>query len=277
MTIEDVLLQRACDSAIHAAEAAAKIIRAKAGSFAVGGVKEKALHDLVTETDEQSQEIIIEHLNKDFPQFDVLAEEGTDLAGMVPVAENYRWIIDPIDGTTNFTRGVPPYAVSIALQHGAEMVVGVVLDVPHNELFTAVRGGGLRVNGRRAAVSKTPVVAQSLVTTGFPYRSYDHLDAYLQVLDRIMREAHGVRRPGSAAVDMAWVASGRFDAFFETGLSPWDSAAGQVLITEAGGRVTNFSGGENPSFTRQMLATNGLLHEEMMQILRPLQLHHALE
>jgi myo-inositol-1(or 4)-monophosphatase len=259
---------RARDVAIEAARRAADLIRA--GRQAGPVVREKGTHDLVTEVDEAAQQAIIEVLKEAFPQYDVLAEEGTDPATLREIVRGDCWMIDPLDGTTNFAHGVPPYSVSIALQQDREMVVGVVLDVAHDELFTAVQGGGAFLNGVPIRVSPTARLRDSLITTGFPYRSYDHIDQYLAALRLFMRETRGVRRPGSAAVDLAWVACGRFDGFFETGLSPWDVAAGSLIVREAGGVVTSFRRDPHYLFGRQLLASNGLLHDALLEILQPL-------
>lgn len=261
--------EKARDVAVEAAQEAARLIRQHAGRLAQGAVREKQTHDLVTHVDEEAQQLIIDRLRRDFPEVDVLAEEsGGDAEA--PGGGGTRWIIDPIDGTTNFTRGVPPYAVSIGLENEGRIVVGVVLDVAHRELFTAVRGGGLFVNGARAGVSRTGSLSDALLTTGFPYRAFEHVDAYLQVMRRFMHEARGLRRPGSASVDLAWVACGRFDGFFETGLLPWDVAAGMLLVEEGGGRVSDFSAHPYPISGRQLLATNGLLHDVMLEVVAPL-------
>lgn len=258
------------DVAVRAARRAARVIQRHAGRLGDEQVREKGTHDLVTEIDEEAQRVIIDTLEAAFPAYDVLAEEGADLSRRRDVADGHRWIIDPIDGTTNFMHGVPPYAVSIGLQREAELVVGVVLDVSRDELFTAVRGQGLFVNGVRSGVSDTDRLNDSLVTTGFPYRSFDHVDAYLDVLRAFMHTTRGVRRPGAASIDLAYVACGRFDAFFETGLSPWDVAAGTVLVEEGGGRVTDFSEATVPLYDRQILASNGRLHADLLQHLGPL-------
>ncbi len=257
------------DAAITAAVNAARLICYHAGNLDADDVREKGVHDLVTRIDEEAQHIIIESLDAAFPGYAVLAEEEV-AARRPPSTSPRRWIIDPIDGTTNFTHGLSPYSVSIALQDGDALAVGVVLDVAGDELFSAVRSGGLYVNGRPAQVSHTSSLAQSLISTGFPYRSFGHVDAYLSAMKTLMGAASGLRRPGSAAIDLAHVAAGRFDGFFEFGLKPWDVAAGIVLVREGGGLATDFSGEVSMLGDRGIVADNGLIHTEFLEALRPL-------
>lgn len=272
--IDPALLFAARDQAVRAARAAGDLIRSEAGRIDGDSIRDKGVHDLVTHVDLAAQERILSVLRDAFPDFGVLAEEDADSHGGGDPSEEFRWIVDPIDGTTNFAHGVPPYAVSIALQHATGIVVGVVYEVSRDELFDAVRGGGFRVAGRPARVSATRTLGDSLVTTGFPYRSYGHVDAYLGVLRTFMERTRGVRRPGSASVDLAYVAAGRFDGFFETGLMPWDVAAGSLLVTEAGGRVTDYAAAGDPVFGRQILASNGLVHAAMQEVLSPMRAVH---
>ncbi len=254
--------------AVAAARRAAHLIRMYVGQVG-DDIREKGVHDLVTHVDEQAQRLIIEHLTGAFPDYEVLAEEGAGaIVREAPRAG--RWIIDPIDGTTNFTHGVPPYAVSIALQVGEELVLGVVLDVARDELFTAIRGGGMFVNGVRARVSRTDELAESLLATGFPYRRFEHLASYLAILGTFLRASRGVRRHGAASIDLAYVACGRFDGFFETGLQPWDVAAGTVLVAEAGGQVTDYAGGPEAVYGRQIVASNGRIHQALLDLLAPM-------
>ena len=264
------MYQHARDVAVEAALQAAHLIRSHAGRLSETDVQEKGIHDLVTTVDEASQALVTGILREAFPEHAVLAEEGDDEAATAAATDGYRWIVDPIDGTTNFTHGVPPYAVSIALQREAEVVVGVVLEVAGGDLFTAIRGGGAYCNGAPVRVSRRATLGVGLLATGFPYRAFDHIDSYMAVFRRFMQEARGIRRFGSASIDLAYVACGRFDGFFETGLNAWDVAAGTLLVEEAGGRVTDYRDSPNPLFTKQILATNGLLHEAMLDILAPM-------
>lgn len=251
-------------TAVEAARRAAAVIRDQAGSLT--DVRAKGRNDFVTETDENAQRAAVETLRTAFPDDVVLAEEGPGPTSIPPVVEGRRWIVDPLDGTTNFMHQVPPYAVSVALQDEDTIVAGVVLDVSHDDLFTAVAGHGLQVNGRPAEVSRTETFGDAFLATGFPYRRFEHTDVYLDVLADVLRTARGVRRHGSAAVDLAWLACGRFDGFFETGLQAWDAAAGVLLVREGGGRVTDYhdAAGITPLFDRQVCATNGRVHEPLL-------------
>jgi myo-inositol-1(or 4)-monophosphatase len=263
-------------TAIQAAMDAGALIRSKSGRLGRDEISIKGVHDLVTHVDRAAQSLIVSAINERFPSHLILAEEDA-IHDLRPTTRDgqFRWIIDPIDGTTNFTHGVPPYAVSIGVQRGSDMVVGVVYDVSRDELFSAVRGGELWVNGRTARVSTTETLDDSLITTGFPYREYGHVDAYLTVLKSFMAQAQGVRRPGSAAVDLAWVASGRFDGFFETGLAPWDVAAGMLLVECGGGAVTDYEGHTDAAFSKQVLASNGRIHRHMLELVGPMRAVHS--
>lgn len=273
MNSPTTLYDKARDVAVNAARKAAELIRSYAGTISESDIRSKGLHDLVTRVDEESQALIIQEISAVFPEHQFLAEEEqvgvTDSTGATDVPE-FLWIIDPLDGTTNFTRSIPPYAVSIALQHADRLVVGVVLDVPSGDLFSAVTGCGAFRNGQPISVSTTQTLGDGMVTTGFPYRSFGHIDTYLGVLKNFMQTSRGVRRPGSAAIDLAWVAFGKFDAFYETGLMPWDVAAGIVLVREAGGTITDYRGGDPPRLGAQILATNGVVHEETLRIVAPM-------
>ncbi len=259
--------QRELDAAIGAARQAGDLVRGRIGD--IGSVRAKGLHDLVTDVDEAAQRLILRLLTEACPEIDALAEEGASEEDFGS-GGRARWIIDPIDGTTNFAHGLAPFCVSIALHDGADLVVGVVYEITADELFAAARGGGLTLNGAPAAVSTTDVLERSLLTTGFPFREFWYAEVYLAVLHRFMLAARGIRRPGSAAADLAYVACGRLDGYFEAGIAPWDVAAGIVLVREGGGRVTTLGGAGAVVWSGQVLATNGHLHAAMQAISAPL-------
>ena len=255
-------------TAIRAARRGAAVIRQEANTQR--DVRAKGTNDFVTATDEAAQAAIVEVLAKAHPDHAILAEEGDGDEDPPMAVEGFRWIIDPIDGTTNFMHQLPPYAVSIALQKDDAIVVGVVLEITQDELFTAVAGHGAQCNGEPIHVTDTGAIGDAFLATGFPYREFAHTSVYLKVLEGILRATQGVRRHGSASVDLARVASGRFDGFFETGLRPWDVAAGTLLVRESGGRVTDYQHGDGlaPVFGRQVCATNGHIHDALHAMLR---------
>jgi myo-inositol-1(or 4)-monophosphatase len=209
----------------------------RAGGVAIS---EKSRNDFVSEVDHAAEQAVIATIRKAYPDHGILAEESGHHPG-----DEYTWIIDPLDGTTNFLHGFPHFAVSVACRHRDRVEAGVVLDPIRNELFTAARGGGAQLDGRRLRVSGRPGLDGALIGTGFPYRENKRwLGPYLAMLQHVMDRVAGVRRPGAASLDLAYVAAGRLDGFWEVGLSPWDTAAGNLMITEAGGRVGTLTGGE---------------------------------
>ncbi len=218
-------------------------------------VESKGMHDLVSYVDKASEIKIIEQLGKLLPLSGFIAEEGTTSIH----GERFNWVIDPLDGTTNFVQGVPVYAVSIGLMDGEELVLGVVYEVGRDECFFAWKNGGAYLNGKPIQVSKRDKIHDALLATGFPYSDFSRMNEYMQFLKWTMTNARGVRRLGSAATDLAYVACGRFDAFWEYNLKPWDVAAGIIIIKEAGGTVTDYSGGNNFLFGSEIVATNGLI------------------
>jgi myo-inositol-1(or 4)-monophosphatase len=223
--------------AVKAARRAAAVINRAARDLDGVTVTRKRHNDFVTEVDQAAEAAIIEVLRKAYPGHAILAEEsGAD------GASEYEWIVDPLDGTTNFIHGFPQYAVSIALRHRGVLEQAVVYDPGRNELFTATRGRGAFLNDRRLRVSTRAKLAESLIGTGFPFRDLAHLDEYMTAFKAVTRETAGIRRAGAAALDLAYVAAGRLDGFWEIGLSPWDMAAGALLVLEAGGLVTDFDG-----------------------------------
>jgi myo-inositol-1(or 4)-monophosphatase len=225
------------NTAIKAARKAGSIINRASLDLDLIRVSNKGRSDFVTEVDKAAEQAILEIVSKAYPDHAILAEES----GASGKSE-YTWIIDPLDGTTNFIHGFPQYAVSIALRHREHVTQAVVYDPTRNELFTATRGRGAFMNERRLRVSKRERLADCLIGTGFPFRSLEHLDEYVRMFKSITEAAAGVRRPGAAALDLAYVAAGRLDGFWEMGLSPWDMAAGSLLILEAGGLASNFNG-----------------------------------
>jgi len=217
--------------------------------------------DLVTAADKASEALIVERLQSHFPSHSIVGEEG----GERERQREYCWYVDPVDGTTNFAHGFPAYNVTLGLEKAGEMVAGVIFDPTRNEMFAAEKGGGAYLNGHRIHVSKAPKVEESLVATGFPSRKR-HENINIHFYYQLAMISHGVRRAGAAALDLAYVASGRLDGFWEFGLNPWDMAAGILLVEEAGGRCSDMNGAPRHLRGRHILANNGLIHEEMLQI-----------
>lgn len=225
--------------ALKAARAACTIMNRASDNLSSLEVHKKAHHDYVSEVDMACERTIIDILREAYPTHQILAEE-TGVTG--PEKSAFQWIIDPLDGTTNFLHGFPQYAISIALKRENEVIEAVVADPVANEVFTATRGVGAFVNGRRLRVSKRSQMAEALVGTGFPFRRTDDYDAFLKVFKEVAQSTSGLRRAGAASLDLAYVAAGRLDAFWEANLKSWDMAAGSLLVLEAGGLVTDFKG-----------------------------------
>jgi myo-inositol-1(or 4)-monophosphatase len=225
------------NTAVKAARKAGSIINRASLDVDLVKVASKGRSDFVTEVDRAAEQAIVDILLKAYPDHAILAEES----GASGDSE-YTWIIDPLDGTTNFIHGFPQYAVSIALRHREHVTQAVVYDPTRNELFTASRGRGAFLNERRIRVSRRSKLSECLIGTGFPFRSFEHLDEYLRIFRSVAEHTAGIRRPGAAALDLAYVAAGRLDGFWEIGLSPWDMAAGSLLILESGGLVSDFKG-----------------------------------
>ncbi|RME22722.1 MAG: inositol monophosphatase [Deltaproteobacteria bacterium] len=253
------------DIAIEAARAAGALLGRAAEAGGPARIDHKGSVDLVTELDVAAEAAIAEVLARHTPDIPILAEEG---GGAVEAST--RWIVDPLDGTTNFVHGIPHFAVSIALQEDGELVAGVVLDVMRRECWAAARGGGATCNGRPVRVSGCRALQQAVVATGFPYDRQQRAWEYLRFVEAVMRRVQGLRRCGAAALDLAWVAGGRLDGFWEPGLSPWDIAAGLLLVTEAGGTVSGVDGSPIGVSAPWLLATNGHLHPAMVETLAPL-------
>lgn len=221
--------------------------------------------DLVTEVDRACEALVVETLRRERPLDDILAEEG---GAHADVGAAWRWIIDPLDGTVNYAHGYPCFAVSIGVERDGVRTVGVVYDPLRDECFEAVRGRGARRNGRPIHVSACTEVGRALLATGFAYDVRDSAHDNLAEFTRAVKHAGGVRRDGSAAIDLCYVASGRFDGYWELKLHPWDVAAGILIVEEAGGRVTDLSGGPAPASGREIASSNGSIHDELLRVLR---------
>ena len=237
----------------------AEFIRTEAARFTEASVESKSLNNLVSYVDKTAETLLVEGLGKLVPAAGFIAEEGTGER-----KEGLNWIIDPLDGTTNFVHGVPCYCISIGLADGSDMLVGVVLEVTRNECFSAWKGGGAWLNGMAIRVSQRRRLQDSLLATGFPYDDFGREEQYMDLLRALMHKSRGIRRLGSAAADLAYVACGRFEAFYEYGLNPWDVAAGALLVREAGGTVTDFRNGDEWLFGEALVASNGHIHGELI-------------
>ncbi len=252
------------NTAVKAARRAGNIIIRATRNLDLVAFKEKAVNDYVSEVDREAEQAIIRTLHDAYPGHAILAEES----GASGESE-YQWIIDPLDGTTNFIHGFPQFCVAIALRHRGVVTQAVIYDPSRNDLFTSTRGRGAFLNDQRIRVSKHTQLRSSLIGTGFPFRQFEHIDAYLAMLRDMMAGAAGVRRAGSAALDLAYVAAGRLDGFWELGLSPWDIAAGGLLITEAGGLIGDLTGENAYMDTGNVVAGSPKVFVELLKAISP--------
>ena len=253
------------EASVAAARVAADFIRAREADRATLDIREKQASDFVSEVDTGAESRIREVLAKLVPGAMIVGEEMSPTAS---TAGETVFVVDPLDGTTNFLHGFAAYSVSIGAMSEGEVVSGVILDVPHGDLFTGTAGGGAFLDGKRIHVSQVKTPNRALVGTGFPFKNLEFLDDYLQQFERITRAQSGIRRAGSAALDLAWLACGRFDAFWELRLAPWDIAAGLVIVREAGGRVTDLVGRDIVPSSSPVVASNGHLHEWLLECLK---------
>jgi myo-inositol-1(or 4)-monophosphatase len=254
-------LEKITGQACEAVQLAADFIQAEAEKFSSSDIREKSAHNFVTYVDEQSEQMLIGRLSKILPGSGFIAEESPGME-----KKQLCWVIDPLDGTTNFIHGLPLYSISVALMEEGNVVSGVIYEAGQKECFHTWKGAPSYLNGKVMRVSDTPAVDASLFATGFPYYDYTRLDNYIAFFRYMMQHSRGIRRLGSAAADMAWVACGRFDGFYEYGLSPWDVAAGTILVANAGGTVCDFRSGADFIFGKEIVATNGVLHNEFMTL-----------
>lgn len=256
------------NTAVKAARRAAAIINRASFDIDRLQVTEKKHNDFVTEIDQAAEQAIIDVLTNAYPDHAILAEESGASANLHDQNENV-WIIDPLDGTTNFIHGFPQYCVSIALQQRGQITQAVVYDPTRNDLFTATKGAGAYLNDKRIRVTKRDKIADALIGTGFPYTDMSGLDEYLKMFRIMTEKSAGLRRPGAAALDLAYVAAGRLDGFFEKGLKPWDIAAGSLLITEAGGIVGTFAGESDYMYKGNVIAGTPKVFAQMVALLAP--------
>jgi myo-inositol-1(or 4)-monophosphatase len=253
--------------AVKAARAAGALINRASLDIEKLQVQTKSANDFVTEVDQAAEQVIIETILQAYPGHGILAEESGRSKGAKD--SEFVWIIDPLDGTTNFIHGFPVYSVSIALAHRGVVQQAVVYDPTRNDLFVASRGRGAYLNERRLRVSKRTRLAECLIGTGFPFRQGDNFKRYMRMFEELMPLCAGLRRPGSAALDLCYVAAGYYDGFFETGLNPWDVAAGSLMITEAGGLVGNFTGEADFLYQRELVCGNPKVYGQLVGILTP--------
>jgi myo-inositol-1(or 4)-monophosphatase len=228
----------------------------------------KGAIDLVTSVDRDAERCIVNSLRQNFPDHSILAEEETDVADS---QESFRWIIDPLDGTTNFAHGYPQFCVSIALEYQQDLLLGIVYDPLRRECFSTIRGQGAKLNGQAICVSNLTELDQALLATGFPYDCRDNPDFYLSYFRAFMTRSQGIRRAGAAALDLCYVACGRLDGFWELKLRPWDTAAASLIVREAGGRISDFSGNEFSIHGNETMATNGAIHADMLDVIREIE------
>jgi len=255
-------IQQICSYTKDACLTVGKFIREEQQKITSAQIEVKGLNDFVSYVDKTAERMLIESLDKLIFDAGYIAEEGTKSNS----DKEYTWIIDPLDGTTNYLHGLPPHAISIALKHEDKLVMGVVHEIVSGEMFYAWKEGGAWLNGRKINVSASQNLKSSLIATGFPYNDFSKMKEYMDLFEILMQNTHGIRRLGSAAVDLAYVACGRMDAFYEYGLKPWDVAAGAFIVKEAGGVVNDFSGGENWLSGQELVCGNPTVCKELTEL-----------
>ena len=256
-------LENITNNVVLIAKEVGEFIRQERKNFKYETVEIKGLNDLVSYVDKTSEQRIVEHLQALLPEAGFIVEENTKNE-----IKTYNWIIDPLDGTTNFIHGIPCYAISIALEYQGEIILGVVYEVSQNQCFWAYTKGGAFLNGDKISVSARQTLSDSLIATGFPIYNFSRLEPFINTLTYLMKHTHGIRRIGAAAVDLCYLACGRVDCFFEYNLNAWDVAAGALIVKEAGGTVADFSGSTNWLFGKEIIATNTHLKDEFEHIIQ---------
>ncbi len=264
MNLNVAELEKICHQVRDLALEVGDFIRKESKVFSSGKIETKGVHNYVTYVDKGAEEKLTKGLSTFLPGTGFITEEKTTKQ----VTKEYTWIIDPLDGTTNFIHGLPPYSISIALMHENKIVLGLILEVVNGECFYAWESGPAMMNGNEITVSSIGSIKDALIATGFPYTDFERFGPFMDSLMYFMRNTHGVRRLGSAAIDLAYLACGRLDAFWEYSLNPWDVAAGALIIEQAGGRVADFSGGANYLFGKEIIATNALIYNEFLNVVK---------
>ncbi|OFX50005.1 MAG: inositol monophosphatase [Bacteroidetes bacterium GWA2_30_7] len=254
--------EKICSESIILIKNTGEFIRNQKDILSEKSVEVKGLHNYVTYVDKTAEKMLVDGLRKILPNSGFITEEET----ASHKNEEFIWVIDPLDGTTNYIHGLPPFAISVALMQNNKTVIGIIYEIMLDECFYAFEGGSAYLNGKQINVSKTEKVNNSLIATGFPYYNYARIKPFLSTLEFFMKNSHGIRRIGSAATDLAYVACGRFDSFYEYSLSPWDVAAGAFIVEKAGGKVSDFSGGNNYIFGKEIIATNNNIYDEFLKI-----------
>jgi myo-inositol-1(or 4)-monophosphatase len=253
-------LEKICEQVVSISKDTGGFIKDELKTFSQKHVETKGIHNFVSYVDKTSEQRIVSALKELIPSAGFIAEEGTGN----PAANGLNWVIDPLDGTTNYIHGLPPFATSIALMEGETIILGVIYEINLEECFWAYSGSNAFLNGNKINVSDTKTVNESLIATGFPYYDFERMGQFFKSMEHFMRYSHGLRRLGSAATDLAYVACGRFDAFYEYSLSPWDVAAGALIVQQAGGKVCDFSGEKNYIFGKEIIATNSSVYNEFL-------------
>ncbi|MFO8066008.1 MAG: inositol monophosphatase family protein [Bacteroidales bacterium] len=257
MTNLDDIIKKVIKTAISTGA----FLRKEVENIKSSDIELKGIHNFVTYVDKEAEQKIVSELKSILPQAGFIVEEQTE----TKKADKYNWIVDPLDGTTNFIHQLPCFSISIALMKDDEIILGVVYEINQDECFSAIKDGGAFMNGKKISVSKAKTLNDSLLATGFPYYDYSRIDNYIELFIWFLRNTHGVRRFGSAAVDLAYVACGRFDGFFEYSLNPWDVAAGSLIVKEAGGKVADFKGENDYLFGKEIVAANSNIFEDFIQ------------
>lgn len=257
-------LEKICEQVVDISRVTGTFIKEELKTFSQKHVEVKGVHNFVSYVDKTSEQKIVSALTKILPNAGFIAEEGTGK----PSEGGLNWVIDPLDGTTNYIHGLPPFAISIALMEGEKEILGVVYEISLEECFWAYSGSSAYLNGQIINVSNIETVNDSLVATGFPYYDYDRMEPLLKSIEYFMRNSHGLRRLGSAATDLAYVACGRFEAFYEYGLQSWDVAAGSLIVQQAGGKISDFNGEKNYIFGKEIIASNSSVFNEFQGVIK---------